>query len=83
MIMYDLVYESMKIAGVAKKIVELEWQNDLCEKVTKERAFGEKVEYRVTHPEYILFADEVGNNTCQKDDGHMGGQKYLVPMEYP
>ena len=36
------------------------------------------MEYRVTHPEYILFADEVGNNTCQKDDGHMGGQKYLV-----
>ena len=39
---------------------------------------GEKVEYGVTHREYVLFADEVGNNTYQKDDGHVGGQKYLV-----
>ena len=73
----------MEIAGFVEKLVEPEWQNDLGEKVTKDRTVGEKVECRVTHPEYILFADEVGNNTCQKDDGHMGGQKYLVPMEYP
>ena len=39
---------------------------------------GEKVEYQVIHPDYILHVDEVGNNTCQRDDGHKGGQKFLV-----
>ena len=77
-IMYDLVYESMEIAGVAEKLPQPEWQNGLGEKVGEENAVGEMVEYKVTYPEYILFADEVGNNTCQKDDGHVGGQKFLV-----
>ena len=75
-IMYDLVYESMEIAGVAEKLPQPEWQNELGEKVGEENAVGEMVEYKVTYPEYILFADEVGNNKCQKDDGHMGGQKF-------
>ena len=34
-------------------------------------------EYIMKHPEYVLFVDEVGNNTCMKDDGHFGGTKYL------
>ena len=36
------------------------------------------VEYKVNHPEYILFADKVGHNIYQKDDGHMRGQKFLM-----
>ena len=76
--MYDLVYKSMEIAGVAEKLPEPEWQNELGEKVSEDKAVGEMVEYKVTHPEYILFAEKVRNFACQKDDGHMGGQKFLV-----
>ena len=39
--MYDLVYEFMKVSGVAEKLVEPEWQDDLGEKVTKDREVGE------------------------------------------
>ena len=39
--------------------------------------FGEKVEYAITHPNHIIYVDEVGNNTCQRDDGSKGGQKFL------
>ena len=56
--MYDLVYKSIEIAGVAEKLLEPEWQNELGKKVTEDKAAGEMVEYRVTHPESILFADK-------------------------
>ena len=29
------------------------------------------------HPEYMLFVDEVGNNTNMKDDGNVGGELLL------
>ena len=77
--MYDLVYEAMHVAGVAEKLCLPEWQNEAGEKVSYEsEATGEKVENRVTHPDHILHVEEVGNNTCQRDDGHKGGQKFLV-----
>ena len=80
--MYDLVYEAMNMAGVAEKLSEPEWQNQSGQKVSCEsEATGEKVEYRILHPDYILHVDEVGNNTCQRDDGHKGGQKYLVERD--
>ena len=77
-IMYDLVYESIEIAGVVEKLLEPECQDKFGMQVSEDNTVGEIVEYKVTHAEYILFADEVGNNTCQKDDGHVGGQKFLV-----
>ena len=43
-IMYDLVYESIEIAGVTEKLLEAEWQNELGEKVDEDVAIGEKVE---------------------------------------
>ena len=77
--MYNLVYKSMEIAKVAKKLPEPEWQNKNGEKVSnREEAVGEKIENELTHPDYILNVDEVGNNTCQKEDGSKGGQKMLV-----
>ena len=76
--MYDLVYEGMEIAGVAKKFPEPEANNEKGEKVSESQAVGEKVEYVLIHPNHILYVDEAGNNTCQKDDGSKGGQKLLV-----
>ena len=67
----------MAHAGVAQKLPEAQWQNEIGEHVSKEKSVGEKVEYEITHPEHILYVDKVGNNTCQKDDGNKGGEEYL------
>ena len=39
-----------------------------------EKALCMKFTYRVNHPEYMIFLDEVGNNTNMKDDGKVGGE---------
>ena len=68
----------MEIASVAKKIPQPEWQNKKGEKVSnKEDAVREKFEYQLTHPDHILYMDEVFDNTCQKGDGGKGGQKMI------
>ena len=76
--MYELVYKAMSQAGVAEKLPEAQWQNEKGEHVSKEMTVREKGEYKVTHPDHILYVDEVGNNTRQKDDGNKGGEKYLA-----
>ena len=32
----------------------------------------------ITHPEWLLFGDEVGTNISQHDDGHVGGTKFVI-----
>ena len=44
----------------------------------KDKAVGRKMKYLLTHPKLVFFVDEVGDNTLQKDDGNVGGQKILV-----
>ena len=45
--------------------------------MSAEEALGMKVMHRVKHPEYMLFVDEVGNNTNMKDDEKVGGKRLL------
>ena len=40
--------------------------------------FGRKTKYLLTHPEMLLFVDEVGDSMSQKNDGNNGGQKFMV-----
>ena len=69
----------MNIAGVLEKLDAPEWENKVGGKVNCESdSVGEKVVYKIKHADYILHVDEVGNNTCQKEDGHKGDQKFLV-----
>ena len=42
-----------------------------------EEVLGMKVTHQVKHPEYMLFLDEVENNTNMKDDGNVGGERLL------
>jgi hypothetical protein len=37
-----------------------------------------KVTIKLTHPQWCLFGDEVGTDTAQEEDGHIGGQTYLL-----
>jgi len=77
--MYDEVYDAMVEAGVAKKLEEPMWVNMEGQVCEKEEAFGRKATHTLTRPDMVLFVDEVGCNTSQVGDGHVGGQKKIVP----
>ena len=79
--MYHLVYDQMVEAGVARWLLPSEhyYVNEEGEKVESEKdSVGLKVEVEITHPEWILFGDEVGTDISQKDDGNVGGQKFVA-----
>jgi len=40
-------------------------------------AYGLPVMNELIHPDWLLFTDEMGINTNQKEDGHNGGEKYM------
>ena len=78
--MHYLVYTQMVNAGVARwlPISEHYYVNDEGEKVESVGdSIGLKVEVEITHPEWILFGDKVGTDISQKDDGNVGGQKFV------
>ena len=68
--MYEDVYESMVEAVVAKKLTEPD--------MNQPGTF--KCHYELTHPEMRLDVDKVGANLNQKDDGHIGGQKFMCEV---
>ncbi len=37
--------------------------------------------FKLIHPEWLVFVDEVGSNTSQPKDGKFGGQTYLCTKE--
>ena len=77
--MYNCVYAQMENAGVAVKTEEFT-SYDKDGKVIvddSETIFGKPTQYKITHPEMIIFVDECGSNTNQKNDGQVGGQKFV------
>ena len=79
--MYDLVYEQMVKDGVAKFLLPEDYYyvNDQGEKVESEsESVGALFKIEVTHPQWILFGDEVGTDISQKDDGNVGGQRFIT-----
>lgn len=76
-----MVYDQMMATGVARRLApaehyrvdpngeKIEYESDEC---------GLKVTIEITHLKWILFANEVGTDTSQKDDGHVGGQKFVT-----
>ena len=76
--MYDLVYQEMEISGVATELEKPIYMDRVGNFVEKENAYGLKVTHRITHPQYILHGDEVGNNKNQRSDGSFGVEKRLA-----
>jgi hypothetical protein len=66
--------------GVAKELYDWVYQNREGNIVSEddEARYGHKTKHVLTHPECMLFVDEVGSNTSQKQDGHIGGRKLVV-----
>jgi len=70
--MYNQVYKAMVHSNVGFKLDNPVWLNKENKIVQcKEEAFGRQTQYYITHPEYIVFVDEVGDNTSQKIDGQV------------
>ena len=79
--MYDDIYVMLVETGIATKLDTAQWfdkQGNIVE--SEEEAFGRKSQYFLLHPEKMIFVDEVGSNTSQKNDGHCGSEKFLVPV---
>ena len=74
--MYSLIYPQLIESGVAKKCPAV-WMDEKGNVVEEGAAFGKKVEEELVHPDYLLFVDEVGNNTNMKEDGRVGGEKKI------
>jgi hypothetical protein len=69
--MYNKVYFHLVSTGLAVKHDKLVWGNEAGEDVSCERvAFGMKSAYKLIHPEWLVFIDEVGSNTSFKRWSH-------------
>ena len=78
--MYVLVYQAMLEAGIAIRLMDdtwMDWQGNIVG--TEEEAFGLACKFFLKHPEYLIFVDEVGNNTNMKDGKRYGSKKSLGP----
>jgi len=81
--MYDSIEKTLVASGVAKALEHPLWMNKEGQVVDKkEHAYGRKCTIEITHPDLCIVMDEVGSNTSQKGDGHIGGKKYICETGY-
>jgi hypothetical protein len=73
--MYNEVYNSLVTAGLAVKHKTPVFQNEAREVDTEENAVGCESSFKLIHPSWLVFVDEVGSNTLQAKDGSIGGEK--------
>jgi hypothetical protein len=79
--MYDDVYEQMVVSGVAEKLSMPAYFDKNGNETTSSNAFGLPTHYKLIHSNYVVFVDECGSNTNQKDDGYCGGEMFVLPSE--
>ena len=75
--MYKCIYGEMLLAGVAAKIEVPVYMDREGNAVSVEKAFGRKCTHKLVRPDMCFVFDETGGNTCMKNDGHVGGRKYI------
>ncbi len=46
-----------------------------------ESGVGRPTKYNLLRPKWVVFVDETGCNTNQKDDGHVEGGFFVLPMD--
>jgi hypothetical protein len=74
--MYTEVYKALCSAGLAYEHDEPVWRNAEGEIVESEaKALGLKSKFELIYPDMLIFVDELGCNTNQKQDGD--NAKYL------
>ena len=80
--MYDHVIEEMCDAGVARKLDSPLWMNRDGEECQPIEGFDCKVTHRITRLDLCIISDEVGGNSSQKGDGHIGGTLHIQKKFY-
>jgi hypothetical protein len=84
--MNDDIYKKMVGAGVAEELSEAVFRDRKGNTVLEPdpTRYGRKTKFKLTHPERVLFVDEAGENTSQKQDGHLGGRKLIsISLKFP
>ncbi len=76
--MYNVIYDEMVDANIAIELVTHTFTDIYGNTVDEDNCFGLKQNIQISHPSYIMFANESGFSTSQKKDGHVGGQKFVV-----
>lgn len=80
--MYDDVYNLLVRAGNARRLeTEAMFDKDGNIVTDQELMYGQPTKYVLTHPNNFIFVDETGCNTNQKNDGYVGGQRFVVPAD--
>lgn len=80
--MYDSVYDRMVMSGVAEIVEDDIYYDEHGNEVQDvAQMVGRPTKYRLLKPEYCLFVDETGCNTNQKEDGHVGGRRLILPTK--
>ena len=78
--MFEILEEKLIASNVAVCLETPVWKTRKGEIVSndeKEKAIGCKCKIEITHPEMVILADEVGCNTSQRGDGHIGGDTFM------
>ena len=76
-IVYDCVYAAVVYSKVATPLDESYYYfiNISVRRVkTEEEAACHQINHCLSHPQYVLFGDEVGTDINNMDDGNNGGQ---------
>jgi hypothetical protein len=77
--MYQDHEAEMIDAGVAEPLPNPVWMSKNGKIVSDEKqAYGCKVSTKLTRPDMCIVMDEVGCNTSQLNDGHVGGTRFVV-----
>lgn len=67
-------------AGVAARLPKVVWLDAEGNHVEECITAGYKVNIEIIKPEMCIVAAEVGGNTSQKDDGKIGGERWLTEI---
>ena len=73
--MYDRVYAAMLDAKVSTPLDESEYyfiNISGSRAKTEEEAAVYHIKHHISHPQHVLFGDEVGTDTNQMEDGNNG-----------
>eukprot|EP00549_Striatella_unipunctata_P024001 CAMPEP_0118715736 /NCGR_PEP_ID=MMETSP0800-20121206/27067_1 /TAXON_ID=210618 ORGANISM="Striatella unipunctata, Strain CCMP2910" /NCGR_SAMPLE_ID=MMETSP0800 /ASSEMBLY_ACC=CAM_ASM_000638 /LENGTH=145 /DNA_ID=CAMNT_0006621991 /DNA_START=158 /DNA_END=595 /DNA_ORIENTATION=- len=76
--MYNKIYDKFVNTKIAERLDSPIWCDHHRNEVSESMAFGKQVDTVLTHPDHLIFVDETGKNTSQKDDGKICSQRHLL-----
>jgi hypothetical protein len=80
--MYENIYDILVDARVAQKLENYDFEGNIVPIGSdKQYGFPSDIYIPPENRDLFFFCDETGINTCQRNDGHNGGKKYIVPPE--